>query len=71
MRVGVLGAGAWAEFAHLPGYKRDPRCELVASGAPKRAMITQTITLELKLNPNRTPMSGTNARIGMACSATA
>jgi predicted dehydrogenase len=30
----VLGAGAWAEFAHLPGYKRDPRCELVAIADP-------------------------------------
>ena len=30
VRVGVLGAGAWAGFAHLPGFKRDPRCELVA-----------------------------------------
>jgi predicted dehydrogenase len=30
VRVGVLGAGAWARSAHLPGYKRDPRCRLVA-----------------------------------------
>jgi predicted dehydrogenase len=28
--VGVLGAGAWARGAHLPGYKRDPRCRIVA-----------------------------------------
>jgi predicted dehydrogenase len=34
VRVGVLGAGAWAEFAHLPGYKREPRCELVAIADP-------------------------------------
>jgi predicted dehydrogenase len=34
VRVGVLGAGAWAEFAHLPGFKRDPRCELVAIADP-------------------------------------
>ena len=34
MRVGVLGAGAWAEFAHIPGYKRDPRCDLVAIADP-------------------------------------
>jgi predicted dehydrogenase len=34
VRVGVLGAGAWAEFAHCPGYKRDPRCELVAIADP-------------------------------------
>ena len=26
----MLGAGAWAMGAHLPGYRRDPRCELVA-----------------------------------------
>jgi predicted dehydrogenase len=25
----VLGAGAWARGAHLPGYRRDPRCRLV------------------------------------------
>jgi predicted dehydrogenase len=30
VRVGVLGAGAWARGAHLPGYRRDPRCKVVA-----------------------------------------
>jgi predicted dehydrogenase len=30
LRVGVLGAGAWARGAHLPGYRRDPRCTVVA-----------------------------------------
>ncbi|HEY9225492.1 MAG TPA: Gfo/Idh/MocA family oxidoreductase [Gemmatimonadaceae bacterium] len=34
VRVGVLGAGAWAEFAHLPGFKRDARCEVVAIADP-------------------------------------
>src|SRR5262245_15038069 len=34
VRVGVLGAGAWARFAHLPGYKRDQRSELVAIADP-------------------------------------
>ena len=34
VRVGVLGAGAWAKFAHLPGYVRDSRCELVAIADP-------------------------------------
>jgi predicted dehydrogenase len=29
LRVGVLGAGAWARGAHLPGYRRDPRCHVV------------------------------------------
>ena len=34
VRVGVLGAGAWARFAHLPGYKREARCDLVAIADP-------------------------------------
>ncbi len=29
LRVGILGAGAWARSAHLPGWQRDPRCEVV------------------------------------------
>ncbi|HEU5012880.1 MAG TPA: Gfo/Idh/MocA family oxidoreductase [Roseiflexaceae bacterium] len=32
LRVAVLGAGAWAQHAHIPGWLRDPRCELVAIG---------------------------------------
>lgn len=30
LRVGVLGAGAWARFAHIPGWVRDSRCEVAA-----------------------------------------
>src|SRR5688500_19533709 len=30
VRVGVLGAGAWARGAHIPGYRRDARCRVVA-----------------------------------------
>lgn len=30
VRIGVLGAGRWAEKAHLPGWTRDPRAEVVA-----------------------------------------
>ncbi len=41
VRVGVLGAGAWAEFAHLPAYKRDRRCELVAIADPVRERAEQ------------------------------
>jgi predicted dehydrogenase len=45
VRVGVLGAGAWAEFAHVPGFKRDPRCTVVAIADPiverARAMARQ------------------------------
>jgi len=29
LRVAVLGAGKWAEHAHIPGWKRDPRVEVV------------------------------------------
>ena len=34
VRVGILGAGAWAEHAHIPGFLRDPRCEVVAIADP-------------------------------------
>src|SRR5262245_51734830 len=30
VRVGVLGAGTWARGAHLPGFRRDSRCRVVA-----------------------------------------
>ena len=30
LRIAVLGAGRWAELAHIPGWQRDPRCEVVA-----------------------------------------
>jgi predicted dehydrogenase len=30
LRVGVVGAGRWAVRSHLPGWQRDPRCEVVA-----------------------------------------
>ena len=36
VQVGVLGAGAWAQFAHLPGYARDPRCKVLAIADPIR-----------------------------------
>ena len=29
LRVGVLGAGVWARLAHIPGWQRDPRAEVV------------------------------------------
>lgn len=29
LRIGVLGAGNWAMAAHIPGWRRDPRCEVV------------------------------------------
>ena len=28
--VAVLGAGAWAHHAHIPGWQRDPRSRVVA-----------------------------------------
>jgi predicted dehydrogenase len=28
--IGVVGAGRWANWAHLPGWARDERCEIVA-----------------------------------------
>ena len=39
VRVGVLGAHAWAEKAHLPGFAADPRVELagICDVMPERA----------------------------------
>ena len=44
IRVGVLGAGPWSEFAHLPGWKRDARCELVAIADPVRERAEECAT---------------------------
>jgi predicted dehydrogenase len=30
LRVGVLGAGTWARNAHIPGWQRDRRCQVVS-----------------------------------------
>ncbi|MDQ1540301.1 MAG: hypothetical protein QOH29_1027 [Actinomycetota bacterium] len=30
LRIGVVGAGRWAVRSHIPGWQRDPRCEVVA-----------------------------------------
>jgi predicted dehydrogenase len=38
LRIGVIGAGRWANMAHLPGWKRDTRCELVAVCDVDRAL---------------------------------
>src|SRR4051812_12752445 len=42
VRVGVLGAGRWANGAHLPGWARDPRCELVAICDVDRGLADET-----------------------------
>lgn len=41
LRVGVLGAGAWARAAHLPGYRRDPRWQIAAIADPVEALARQ------------------------------
>jgi predicted dehydrogenase len=44
VRVGVLGAGRWAQRAHLPGWTRDPRCEVVALCDTVPEMLHETAT---------------------------
>ena len=44
IRVAVLGAGAWARHAHLPGYRRDARCKVVAIADPNRTLAEQAAT---------------------------
>lgn len=34
----MLGAGTWAASAHLPGFARDPRCEVVAIADPNERL---------------------------------
>ena len=36
LRIGVLGAGRWAERAHIPGWQRDGRAEVVVLGDVER-----------------------------------
>lgn len=38
LRVGVLGAGRWARSAHIPGWQRDPRCDLAVICDVQREM---------------------------------
>ena len=38
VRVGVIGAGAWARGAHIPGWLRDPRAEVVAVADTQAAL---------------------------------
>lgn len=38
----MLGAGAWANFAHIPGFQRDSRCEVVAIADPQTDLLTAT-----------------------------
>jgi len=48
LRVGVLGAGAWAQHAHIPGWLRDPRCEIVAICDP-RAELAQDFARQFSI----------------------
>ena len=41
IRVGVLGTGAWAESAHIPGWLRDPRCEVAVVCDTNAALASQ------------------------------
>jgi len=38
IRVGVLGAGAWARGAHIPGWLRDGRAEVVVVADQQREL---------------------------------
>ncbi len=53
LRVAVVGTGRWARVAHIPGWQRDPRVEVVAladvdaaavAGAAKEFGVPQTAT---------------------------
>ena len=70
VRVGVLGAGAWARAAHLPGFARDSRCEIVAIADTKRELAAEAaaefaIPLVVRLAPRRS--SPTTASTSSTC----
>lgn len=44
VRVGVLGAGRWARMAHLPGWQRDKRTEVVGVCDTDRALAEDAAT---------------------------
>ncbi len=37
IRVAVVGAGSWAQMAHIPGWQRDPRVRGGGAGRRQRA----------------------------------
>jgi predicted dehydrogenase len=39
IRVAVVGAGRWAQVAHIPGWQRDPRAEVVALADTDEAVL--------------------------------
>jgi predicted dehydrogenase len=41
LRVAVVGTGHWAQVAHLPGWQRDPRAELVALADTNEAALAE------------------------------
>jgi predicted dehydrogenase len=41
IRVAVVGAGRWAQMAHIPGWQRDPRAEVVAVADTDAAVAAQ------------------------------
>src|SRR5689334_2521368 len=42
LRVAVVGAGRWARRAHIPGWQRDPRAEVVALADTDPAVLAST-----------------------------
>ncbi|MGI9252391.1 MAG: Gfo/Idh/MocA family protein, partial [Thermomicrobiales bacterium] len=44
LRVAVLGAGRWGQSAHIPGWKRDPRVDLVAVCDVEQELAEQAAT---------------------------
>jgi predicted dehydrogenase len=41
LRVAVVGAGRWAQVAHIPGWQRDPRVEVVALADVNEAALAE------------------------------
>jgi hypothetical protein len=52
IRVAVVGAGRWAQVAHIPGWLRDPRAEVVAldGGRPGQGDFGQGALVQETIN---------------------
>jgi len=61
LRVGVFGAGRWARMAHVPGWKRDPRCEVVVVCDPV-GTLAQDIASEFNIPDHSTDWQAVMAR---------
>ena len=53
VRIAMIGAGAVADYHHVPGINIDPRAELVAVCDPNEALLEQRRTTGGSVGPRQ------------------